>query len=155
MYRLGIGIILTIAIFILFVWSSTVVKQGQQGLTTPKCECNPQKELTPLVPIPIVKSGQILPLSSHQWIMAAEETTDWRFGDNCLAEAGQSVLVIGTISPTEAIVRYKSNVDGGGSICPKNVLAVIDIDEYVFQQRQAAALEAKRVRILEAIRKEP
>jgi len=134
---------------------------------TCKCECpnpvlvanvsSPNEEpwkLSPPIPVPVLHNGQVLPLQENQWLKVAVPDADLGevFGDNCLAEARQSLVVLRTMGSLEAMVRYKSTEkDAHGVSCRNGTLGVLNVADFAVGNQYAAEVAKQRQRVEKAL----
>jgi hypothetical protein len=106
------------------------------------------------IPVPVLHNGQVLPLLENQWIKVALPDADLGevFGDSCLAEARQSLVVLRTMGSLEALVRYKSTEkEGGGVSCKDGTLGVLDVADFAVSNQYSAEVAKQRQRVEAAL----
>ena len=77
----------------------------------------------------------------------ANPKQDAEFGDSCLAEKGQKYLVLKLMGPLEALVRYESTGDEGGTTCEDGVLGVLDVKDLSAIYQESITLKKNQKRI--------
>lgn len=133
-----------------------------------KCECpNPTlvanisapdelpERLSPPVPVPILTEGQVLVLSHGQWITLArpKSSEGEEFGDHCVAEIRQRLVVLRTMGSMEALVRYESTEkDAGGAVCRDETLGVLNVADFAIENQYSAEVAKQRQRVESALK---
>jgi len=133
-----------------------------------KCECpnptlvaniaGPDEEpwkLSPPIPVPVLHEGQVLPLQGNQWITLARPNASKgeAFGDHCVADARQRLVVLRVMSSMEALVRYESTEkDGGGTVCRDGTLGVLDVADFAVGNQYSAEVAKQRKRVESALK---
>ncbi len=134
---------------------------------TCKCECpnptlvanvsSPNEEpwnLSPPVPVPVLTAGQVLILSHGQWITLARPNASAgeEFGDHCVADIRQRLVVLRTMGSLEALVRYEStDRDAGGTVCRDGTLGVLNVADFAIEEQDAAEVAKQRQRVEQAL----
>jgi hypothetical protein len=75
---------------------------------------------------PHYRMGRVIRLREHVWVEADQARDGLRWGENCVAQAGGTLTVVG--GATRWRVRYDmpEGADGGGTLCPNGIEARVD-----------------------------
>jgi hypothetical protein len=74
------------------------------------------------------RMGRVIRLGEHVWVEADQARDGLRWGENCVAQAGGTLTVVGGVADRWWRVRYAmpKGAEGGGTLCPDGIEARVD-----------------------------